>query len=64
MAAIEKVMAVCNMDEHDAEREIKAANDMLWAGEEEVDMNDMEDYCYSLGIDLYDVMENPEMLLL
>ena len=64
MATIEKVMAVCNMNEHDAEREIKAANDMLWAGEEEVGLNDLEDYCYGLGIDLDDVMSNPEMLLL
>ena len=57
-------MAVCNMNEHDAEREIKAANDMLWVGEEEVGLNDLEDYCYGLGIDLDDVMSNPEMLLL
>ena len=57
-------MAVCNMNEHDAEREIKAANDMLWAGEEEVGLNYLEDYCYGLGIDLDDVMSNPEMLLL
>jgi len=64
MATIEKVMAACNINEHDAEREIKAANDMLWAGEEEVGLNDLEDYCYGLGIDLDDVMENPEMLLL
>lgn len=56
-------MAACNINEHDAEREIKAANDMLWAGEE-VGLNDLEDYCYGLGIDLDDVMENPEMLLL
>lgn len=57
-------MAACNISEQDAQKEIKAANDMLWAGEEEVGLNDLEDYCYGLGIDLDDVMENPEMLLL
>lgn len=64
MAAIEKVMAACNISEQDAQKEIKAANDMLWASDRDIDICDLDDYCYGLGIDLDDVMENPEMLLL
>ena len=63
MSTTEKVMAACNISEHEAENEIKAANEMLWANDE-VNICDLDDYCDSLGIDLDDVMSNPEMLLM
>lgn len=65
MEAIAKVMTVCNMNETEAANEIKAANSMLFADpEREVSMDDLEDYCYGLGLDLDDIMENPDMLLM
>ena len=60
---IKKVMNSCNISEKEAEREISAANDILLA-DEDINMTALDDYCQDLGIDLDDIMSNPEMLLI
>ena len=60
---IKKVMNSSNISEKEAEREISAANDMLLA-DENINMTALDDYCQNLGIDLDDIMSNPEMLLI
>jgi len=56
-------MNSCNISEKEAEREISAANDILLA-DENINMTALDDYCQNLGIDLDDIMSNPEMLLI
>lgn len=53
----EKVMASCDLSEHDAVRELECATDCLMAD------GNIDNFCTSLGIDEEDLFENPEALL-
>ena len=63
MTTINKVMAACNINEQQAINEVQAANDILLASDN-IGYDDLEDYCFGLGLDMEDVFSNPEMLLM
>ena len=60
--AIREVMESCNLSYEDAEREIKAASEMLLSGGD-FGMSDVLDFCDCLGLDEETIFSNPEMLL-
>ena len=60
--AIREVMESCNLSYEDAEREIKAASEMLLSGGD-FGMSDVMDFCDGLGLDEETLFSNPEMLL-
>lgn len=62
MDIIEKVQKNCGLSRSDAKREFDSAKEVLLA-DEKITLDNVEEFTNDLGLDIDDIMSNPECLL-